>query len=521
MDEIMKEQIVNFLNNKYQGSTRFLKPKMFIKTFGKKSFDEIEAKINWLENPFSLKVFCYLNDILEKPKCKMCEKDVKFNTAEMHFQTYCSNKCRFQDYKTTQEKSKQTCLEKYGTENVFASEYAKNKIKNTIQERYGVDNYTKTEEYKNRIKSGDIKRAYVGDKVALALKKRYYDNLPNRYNKLIPLFDFNEYEGAHDYEIKYEWQCKQCGNIFQHWLNNNWDIKCNLCDKSGTNIEVFVENFLKDHQISHIKRDKMILKNRELDFVIPSHKIAIECNGLYWHNDEKKYKKYHLEKTERCLEQGIKLIHIFADEIENKPKQVENRLKSIFGLNKVRINARDCRVEEISHDLSFRFLKKYHLQGPDLASIRFGLFKGKRLFSVMTFAKSRKALSQNLKEGEYELSRYCTMGNVSVVGGAQKLLSHFIKTHSPKKIISFCDRRWSNGELYEKLNFKLIKKTEVNYWYVDKACRYRHHRFAFAKQFLAKKLKDFDPNLTEKENMERNKYSRVYDCGSLKYEMVL
>lgn len=517
----MKEKIIDFLNEKYKGSTRFIKPKMFIKTFGKNVFDEINTKINWLENPFSLKVFCYLNDILEKPNCKICGKDVKFNPTETHFQTYCSNKCRFQDLKTIQEKTKQTCLEKYGTENVFASKHGKEKIKNTIQEKYGVNNYTKTQEYKERIKSGEIKREYAGDKISLALKKKYYDNLPSRYNKLIPLFNFDEYRGAHDYETKYEWKCKQCGNIFQHWLNNNYELKCKLCDKSGTDIEVFVENFLKDHQISHIKRDKMALKNRELDFLIPSHKIAIECNGLYWHNSNHKSKRYHLEKTERCLEQGIKLIQIFADEIENKPKQVENRLKSIFGLNRIKINARDCRIKEIPHDLSFKFLRKYHLQGPDLASIRLGLFKGKRLLSVMTFAKSRKALGQNLKDGEYELSRYCSMGNVSVMGGAQKLLSHFIKTYSPKKIISFCDRRWSNGGLYEKLNFKLIKKTDVNYWYVDKTCQQRFHRFAFAKQFLAKKLKDFDPNLTEKENMERNKYSRVYDCGSLKYEMDL
>ena len=39
-----------------------------------------------------------------------------------------------------QEKVKQTNLKKYGTENIFASEYGKEKIKETMLQRYGVEN---------------------------------------------------------------------------------------------------------------------------------------------------------------------------------------------------------------------------------------------------------------------------------------------------------------------------------------------------------------------------------------------
>lgn len=517
----MKEKITQFLNDKYKGTTRFLKPKMFIENFGKEAFEKIESTINWIESPFSLKVFCYLNDILQKPTCKICGNDVKFNPTELHFQTYCSNPCRYKDHEHIKTIREKTNLEKYGAGNVFASKHGMEKIKQTNLEKYGVDNYCKTDEYKQRVKNGEIERPYVGDKVAHSIRKNYYfNNLPNRYNKLIPLFKFEDYKGAHDYNVEYKWKCKNCGNIFHHWLNNNYNIKCKLCDKSGTNIEVFIEDFFKRHQIAHKKRDRLILENLELDFVIPSHNIAIECNGLHWHSDKHKEKRYHLMKTEKSLEKGIKLIHIFSDEIESKPRQVENRLKSIFGLNKIKINARDCEIKEINHELSTKFLIKYHLQGSDIASTRLGLFKGNRLISVMTFAKSRKALGQNLQEGEYELSRFCSMGNVTVNGGAQKLLSFFIKKNNPKRIISFCDRRWSNGELYNRLNFKLIKKTDVNYWYVDKTCRKRFHRFNFAKQFLAQKLEQFDPALSERENMIINGYKRIYDCGSLKYELV-
>jgi very-short-patch-repair endonuclease len=517
----VKDKIIQFLNEKYKGTTRFLKPKMFIKNFGKESFDTIVSTIDWIDNPFSLKVFCYINDILQKPTCKMCGKDVKFNPTELKFQTYCGNSCRFKDHEHIKTVREKTNLKKYGAGNIFASKHGMDKIKKTNLEKYGVDNYCKTDEYKERVKSGEIKRVYVGNKVSHAIKNKKFNNLPNRYNKLIPLFNFEEYKGSHSYEIEYKWKCKNCGNIFYHWLNNNYEIRCKSCDKSGTNIEVFIEDFFKRHQIAHKKRDRLILKNLELDFVVPSHNIAIECNGLHWHSDIHKEKKYHLIKTEKALENGIKLLHIFSDEIENKPKQVENRLRSIFGLNKIKINARDCEIKEINHELSTKFLNKYHLQGSDIASVRIGLFKKNRLISIMAFAKSRKALAQNLQEGEYELSRYCVMGNVTVNGGAQKLLSYFIKNKNPKKIISFCDRRWSNGELYDKLGFELIKKTDVNYWYVDKTCRKRFHRFAFAKQFLKEKLENFDPNLSERENMINHGYKRIYDCGSLKYEFTV
>ena len=172
----MKEKIITFLNEKYKGTTRFLKPKMFIENFGKEAYDLIESTIPWITEPFSLKVFCYINDILEKSVCKMCGKDVKFNATELKFQTYCSNPCRFADDAHIKEKSAKTNLEKYGAENVFASKYGMEKIKQTNLAKYGVDNYCKTDAYKERLKNGDIVRPYVGDKTGLAIKKRYFSN---------------------------------------------------------------------------------------------------------------------------------------------------------------------------------------------------------------------------------------------------------------------------------------------------------------------------------------------------------
>jgi len=138
----------------------------------------------------------------------------------------------------------------------------------------------------------------------------------------------------------------------------------------------------------------------------------------------------------------------------------------------------------------------------------------------MTFGHLRICLGSNkFNVREYELIRYVTSGHI--VGISSKLLNYFIKNYNPTKIISYADKRWSVGNLYEKIGFKLIGETSPNYWYFYKGEDVRRHRFSFRKDQLAKKLEMFDPSLTEWENMQLNGYDRIWDCGSLKYEMIL
>jgi len=509
----MKEQIINFLNKKYKGTTRFLKPKMFIENFGKNAYELIESSIPWIKEPFSLKVFCYINDILEEQKCKICQKSVPFKCSELVFQTYCSNKCRYDDDVYIKQKSAKTNLKKYGAENVFASEYGKNKLKETLFEKYGSDNYTKSKEYKERLKNGDIKINYNGKKSGETMMKNHYSKLKEKYPNVIPMFKFEEYRGSGDYMIEYDWKCRKCKHLFKRCLNVNYSMVCPKCNRHGTNIERFIHNYLHNKKISYTIRNRKIIKNRELDVYVPELNIAIECNGLYWHSDLMKSKNYHLDKTEQCESKGIRLIQIFADEIHYKSKSVINRLNNIFKLNNIKISSDDCDVREVDLDTTEKFLLKYHLEGPDNPSHRYGLYYKNRLLSVMTFEKCKT-------EGLYKYSRFCTINGVDILNGEKKMLEYFLKQLNPLKVIAISCRRWNDGKNYENLGFKFTGKSNPNYWYTDKSYLYRFHRFAFAKQLLPKKLENFDPALSEKENMEKNGFRRIYDCGSLKYELI-
>ena len=109
---------------------------------------------------------------------------------------------------------------------------------------------------------------------------------------------------------------------------------------------------------------------------------------------------------------------------------------------------------------------------------------------------------------------------MNVIGGASKLLKHFINHYNPNQIVSYADRRWSNGKVYDSMGFSFIKNTDPNYWYTN-TYQTREHRFKFRKNVLSDKLENYDKNLTESENMSKHGYSKIWDAGSKKYILEL
>jgi hypothetical protein len=79
--------------------------------------------------------------------------------------------------------------------------------------------------------------------------------------------------------------------------------------------------------------------------------------------------------------------------------------------------------------------------------------------------------------------------------------------------MSYADRSWSHGDLYNKLGFEFVGKTQPNYYYVIDGIR--HHRFNFRKDKLVKE--GYDSNKTEHEIMLDRKIYRIYNSGNLKF----
>ena len=134
----------------------------------------------------------------------------------------------------------------------------------------------------------------------------------------------------------------------------------------------------------------------------------------------------------------------------------------------------------------------------------------------MTFGNLRKNLGQTSKEGSYELLRFCNKLNTTVIGGASKLFKYFVKTYSPEKVISYADRRWSEGKLYHNLGFDFVHNSNPNYFYVKNSTIELEARFKYRKDILVSQ--GYDKNKTEKEIMKELGYNRIYDCGAMKFE---
>lgn len=510
-DNEIKLKIQTIADEKYKGGYRHLRPKFLKKLIGEEGYKRIYSKISSeLHTPYSLATHCFMNDVLEPPKCP-CGNKTRFNTTTKLFLQYCSNKCKWEHNDKIQEVKKKTCLEKYGSVNVLASDYGKNKSKTTMLEKYGVDNYTKTDDYKQsavgRVMSDETKVKHK-----LGLKTKFYNSIPHRYKHCTPLFSLDDYEGVKGYK-EYKWFCKKCKAEFLSSIDNGSSPICRKCSPIGTKHELLVREFLTNLKVPHIPFWKLPSK-KEVDIHIPQLNLGIEICGLYWHSTavDSYNKKDHITKHQECLDNDIKLITIFDDEIYSKKKLVLSRIKNLVGLVSKKIYARKCVIQEISHTVCEKFLTKYHIQGSIWSDYRYGLFYKNRLVSVMTFNKPRYATGHKPNPGYYELGRFCSVSNFKIVGGASKLFAHFIKTINPLEVYSYSDNRWGDGKVYEKLGMTFVRNTPPNYFYT-KYFKERYNRIQYQKSRLFG-MKSYDKNLTEEEIMRQEKFFRIWDCGS-------
>ena len=113
---------------------------------------------------------------------------------------------------------------------------------------------------------------------------------------------------------------------------------------------------------------------------------------------------------------------------------------------------------------------------------------------------------------------FCNKRNVNVVGAASKLLKYFIKKYNPESIISYADRRISDGNLYEKIGFSFSHCSDPRYFYFPKKNPLdRLHRSNFTKSKIKIKFPNVDLSKTEKDIMKELEYGRIWDCGTKVY----
>jgi hypothetical protein len=324
---------------------------------------------------------------------------------------------------------------------------------------------------------------------------------------------------------KIEFSCNTCGSVYSQYHSAYFTcLKCNppIRSKAQTEIYEYIKNELhiSDAVMNH---RKTFGGNMEIDVFSPSKMIGVEFDGLYYHSEVAgaKPKMYHVWKTQECQTKGIRLIHIFEDEWRDKKEIIQSKLRSVFGnMDGIeKIYARKCVVREIPWSEASEFLQKFHIQGSVPASASFGLFYENTLVSVASFGKPTVVRgNKTTKPGEWELVRMATDIHKHVIGATGKLLSFFIKSFKPEKIVSYADKRFTSIEnnVYKTTGFSVVSEGTPNYFYMNDYKR-RLHRFNFTKGKLVES--GADPKKTEWQIMQEMGYDRIWDCGHLKYEL--
>jgi len=290
--------------------------------------------------------------------------------------------------------------------------------------------------------------------------------------------------------------------------------------------EIEIKNFIKDLGFDVEKsKNRKLLNGKEIDLIIPSIKLAIEYNGLYYHTEKMgKNQSYHLNKTIECHNVGYNLIHIFEDEWILKKDLVKNKIKYLLNVNDgIKIGARQTEIKKIEFKEKSIFLNNNHIQGNDNSTISYGAYFKDMLVGVVTFNDKRNMTKSNI--GEFELTRFSIKQDYRVNGLASKFIKRFILDYSPEKIISFADRRWTpdgHNNLYTSIGFELSNIIKPGYsYYNSKIDKYkRFHKFGFGKNSLKRKYPHLDFNKTEKELTSELGYDRIWDCGLFKYELI-
>ena len=460
------------------------------------------------------------------------------------------------------KKAKQTNLEKYGTEWQSQSEEVKLKVRATQEEKYGGVGLASSELRDKAVRTNlerygvnwGFANEEIKQKAIQSVRERYnVDNFGQSKEKLINVIidpskvdsyinfrdDPERYVASH-YQNKPTVRklCVDLGvsdtPIYDVLIKNNCK---DIVDRTKiSNMEQEVKSFLDELNLncSIVVNDREQIKPLELDFYLPDYNFAIECNPTSTHNSsvstwvdgEVKPYNYHKNKSELAEKKGIFLFHIFGYEWINKRSIVESMIRNILGKCSEKIFARDTYVSQIDSIKASEFLEINHRQGSSSSKIRLGLVSKttQELVSLMTFGKTRTYMGrlESDSENTYELIRFCSKLNTSVVGGASKLFQYFVNNYHPDKVISFSDIAHTRGKLYSTLGFIEKNRSDPGYIWVRLLDEFSRSRVSCQKRLLPELFEDVSESdihsKSEREIMLEHGYVQVYDSGVIRWE---
>ena len=469
------------------------------------------------------------------PKCAAldCDQSATLREKTNEWNKYCSQACAGKwNSILSREKTKQIWLEKYGVENPLQDPNIFKKARDTMTERYGVEFSGQSTELLQKQKDTMIKRYGVEHAFQHAeFKEKRNNTMLERYGVIHALHNPKFVEQAKEHSKETElllhglkgWRLEHLTDeqyailqdndklrelinthsitsiaklldvspscMYQIFKSNNISIPYKTISALHQSVIDFIRQLVPDANI--LLNDHSILGRMELDVLLPEYKLALECNGSYWHSETKgKSKYYHLTKSNKCKSKNIKLLHIWEHEWLN----YSDILKSIISKELNKFNYIDSQLLTIKHTSNHEeefFLKETHLEGYEPSNMAVGLYQNADLLSLISF-------SQTDITNSWKIVRYATKLNININNGYNKIFSHFIKTINPDSIIASTQKHISDGKVLSDLGFKLSYSSEPSKFYIKHSIKDRV---------------DFYSKISQPKNINSTIYP-IWDCGS-------
>jgi hypothetical protein len=280
--------------------------------------------------------------------------------------------------------------------------------------------------------------------------------------ELLSSDDYRSRKGSHLSVL-----CKNCGGIQQRTLYSIESThKCFVCCPKETTGHLEIVEFIRSLGHDVISNDRNIIQPLELDIVVPSHKLSIEFNGLYWHSEIHRGKNYHVSKTQAAESAGYRLMHVFEDDWRDRRDIIESMIKHRLDHPQKRVGARSCEIVRISSPERVKFFKLSHIDGDAKAASAWGLVHDGELLACLSVRRpGHKKWAKR-----WEVARFAVRPNISVPGALSRLSAAALKEAHSKGLdglVSYVDTRYGDGHGYLSSGYTLHSRTGPTFWWTD------------------------------------------------------
>ncbi|MFN5706170.1 MAG: hypothetical protein ACK45U_09995 [bacterium] len=216
-------------------------------------------------------------------------------------------------------------------------------------------------------------------------------------------------------------------------------------------MKISFENIEKLFPNAKVQRDVKIIESKfEIiylpDFNIYIHLVKINKMLTELPND------YFQKMSIILLLKGYNIIHLFEDQLLHNQKSIKDRFASLLNSNQ-RIFARSCKIERIQKDIYDDFIEQNHLMDTANTRFKYGIYYKGELMGVMGISAGRWMTKEGEKRKSFEIIRFATKSNFTIVGGFTKFLKHIKNELEVDEFMTYLDLDWAISGVYQKNNF--------------------------------------------------------------------